>query len=354
MKAVDSVIELAAVLTDPNAVVVDLRPLDTSEATPDAFQAVVGALSAPWDRENSTMPTAGLPVDKETPLILHCRSGGRAGAAAAFLIDSGYRSVFNAGGPAGPPEQWAQLQAARGGHAHNLRGFRQLFDGPEGGGSSTYTYLLWDHSTKEALLIDPVLEQVERDTQAVAELGLTLVCAVNTHCHADHVTSTGALKSQVAGFRSYISKASGAMADVLLEPGEDLRWAGGSRSLRVLATPGHTDGCISLLDEAIGAVFTGDALLIGGCGRTDFQQGSAATLYDSVHSQLFTLPPATMVLPAHDYQGRRFSTIAAERGGNPRLRKSKADFVQLMAGLDLAYPKKLDVAVPANLKCGGL
>jgi len=240
-------------------------------------------------------------------------------------------------------------------HSHDQLGcFAQLFDGPAptGGGSSTYTYLLGDPATRECVLIDPVLEQVERDLKIIADLGLTLTLALNTHCHADHVTGTGEITRRRKGVVSLISKASGAKAGRLLESGETVAWANGRRALKVLATPGHTEGCVSYLDESIGAVFTGDALLIGGCGRTDFQQGSASKLYESVHTKLFTLPGSTLVLPAHDYKGRCYSTIATEKATNPRLTKDKRAFEQLMQELGLPYPKKLDVSLPANLVCG--
>ena len=355
---VSSAAKVASALARADAVVVDLRVLEVSEATgaTASFDAIVGAVSAPWDKAKASMPLGALPADKTAPLVLYCRSGNRATAAARFLFEKGFTNLTNAGGPAGPAEQWALLCTSRGVHSHDLKkGLLQLFDGPapKGGGSSTFTYLLWDAPTKEALLIDPVLEQVDRDLAEAARLGVNLVGAINTHCHADHITSTGVLKKRLGGgFRSHISKASGAAADVKLSPGEAFTWAGGTRCLKVLATPGHTNGCISLHDAELGAVFTGDALLIGGCGRTDFQEGSAAQLYDSVHQQLFTLPASTMVLPAHDYKGRCFSTVAAERAGNPRLTKSRHEFVELMANLNLPYPKKIDASLPANLKCG--
>uniref|UniRef100_A0A7S3TRI1 Metallo-beta-lactamase domain-containing protein n=1 Tax=Emiliania huxleyi TaxID=2903 RepID=A0A7S3TRI1_EMIHU len=182
--------------------------------------------------------------------------------------------------------------------------FLQLFDGdaPDGGGSSTYTYILADGGA--AVIIDPVLEQVDRDLAALSASGLTLTLAVNTHCHADHITGTGELKRRLPGLRSAIARAAGAKADVLLEAGEEIGF--GQRRLRVLETPGHTDGCLSFYDPSLGAVFTGDALLIGGCGRTDFQGGSSERLYRSVHEQLFTLPDETTVYPAH---GSRRGTL---------------------------------------------
>jgi sulfur dioxygenase len=229
-------------------------------------------------------------------------------------------------------------------------GFQQLFD-PE---SSTYTYLLWDTATKDALLVDPVDTQVERDLQVATDLGLNLVYAVNTHAHADHITGTHRLKQRIPGgqFRSVIAADSGAAADVHLAAGDRIVF--GRRFLEARATPGHTDGCLSYVADDSSFVLTGDALLIQGCGRTDFQGGSAATLYDSVHSQLFTLPPDTVVYPAHDYMGRRSSTIGIEKETNPRLGKGKTkeEFIEIMAHLNLAYPKKMDVAVPTNMRCG--
>lgn len=232
----------------------------------------------------------------------------------------------------------------------------QLFDGPDGGGSSTFTYILADAASKEAVIIDPVLEQVERDVAELEKLGCKLVLALNTHCHADHITGTGRLKSMVPGLVTAISAASEAQADRKLAAGEAVAWGSG-QSLTVLSTPGHTAGCVSYHVACAqgaegGAVFTGDALLIGGCGRTDFQGGSSETLYDSVHGQLFSLPGATAVYPAHDYKGNLRSTIDFEKATNARLTKPKAEFVELMANLGLAYPKKIDAALPANLACG--
>mmetsp|Transcript_10141 Transcript_10141/g.37125 ORF Transcript_10141/g.37125 Transcript_10141/m.37125 type:complete len:315 (-) Transcript_10141:1633-2577(-) len=225
--------------------------------------------------------------------------------------------------------------------------FRQLFDTS---GSSTYTYLLACKETNEAVLIDPVLEMVDRDLAVLNDLGVRLIYAINTHCHADHVTGSGKLKREVEGLKSIISKASGAQADILIAPGDQIKF--GKRHLDVRATPGHTNGCVTYVLDDSSMCFTGDAVLIRGCGRTDFQEGSAATLYDSVHSQIFTLPDETLLYPAHDYKGRMVSTVGEEKNLNARLTKSKEEFINIMNNLNLAYPKRIDVAVPANLVCG--
>lgn len=223
--------------------------------------------------------------------------------------------------------------------------FRQLFDTS---GSSTYTYLLADGG--EAVLIDPVLEMVDRDLKLIDDLGLTLKYAVNTHCHADHITGSGAIKAKIPGVKSVIAAASGADADVKISAGDRVEF--GNVFLDVLATPGHTNGCLSYVCG--GMVFTGDALLIRGCGRTDFQEGSSATLFDSVRSQIFTLPDDTVVYPAHDYKGQMCSTVGEEKRLNPRLglAKSKEEFMDIMNNLGLDYPKRIDMALPANMKCG--
>jgi len=340
---------------DAGALIVELRAATPSEGIDGTFRTIKGAVSVLWDSKTETINLGALPKDKTAPLILVCRTGNRAGKAAAFLITSGYTRVFNGGGPLGPIGSWGVLITHCGELTYSFRGgLRQLFDGaaPSGGGSSTYTYILTDDATKEAIIIDPVLEQVERDVEAIREMGCTLVYALNTHCHADHITGTGRLKELAPHVRSCIARASGAKADILLDDMQKVSWAGGTRSLMVLATPGHTNGCVCYHETEAGLVFTGDTLLIGGCGRTDFQEGDAAKLYDSVHGRLFMLPAETLVLPAHDYQGRSFTTIGAQRATNPRLTKTKAQFVELMVDLRLRYPAKLDVAVPANLQCG--
>lgn len=227
-------------------------------------------------------------------------------------------------------------------------GLKQLFDDE----SSTYTYLLWDPSTKDAIVVDPVDIKADRDMKEVAELGLNLVYGVNTHAHADHITGTHLLRQQIPGFKSVIAESSGAKANVHIGHGDRIVF--GSRSVVARATPGHTNGCLSYVADDESFVLTGDAMLIQGCGRTDFQGGSAEKLYDSIHSQLFTLPADTVVYPAHDYKGRTSSTIGKEKETNPRLGagKTKEEFVEIMDNLNLDYPKKIDIAVPANLRCG--
>jgi len=231
---------------------------------------------------------------------------------------------------------------------------RQLFEKT----SSTYTYLLIDEESKECVLIDPVLECAERDAQLITELGLTCKFALNTHVHADHITGTGALKALLAPPpQSVISSASTAAADVLIQDYSVIAFGAGRRQIVALATPGHPPGSMSfsVFDaRAQTLAFTGDALLIRGCGRTDFQGGSAATLYDSVQSKLFSLPPGTTVYPAHNYAGLPCTTVREEKGLNPRLGagKTREEFVRIMDGLNLPRPARMDEAVPANLKCG--
>ncbi|XP_070822619.1 persulfide dioxygenase ETHE1, mitochondrial [Chaetodon trifascialis] len=224
--------------------------------------------------------------------------------------------------------------------------FRQLFESE----SSTYTYLLADTETRDAILIDPVLETIDRDLKLIRELELNLKVAVNTHCHADHITSTGLMKKRSVGLKSAISKFSGASADIFLSEGDKITF--GKHYLTVRETPGHTDGCVSLVSGDQRMVFTGDALLIRGCGRTDFQQGCAKKLYESVHQKIFTLPDHCLIYPAHDYLGQTVSTVGEERKFNPRLTKNLEEFVNIMNNLNLPKPKKIDISVPANLVCG--
>jgi len=224
--------------------------------------------------------------------------------------------------------------------------FRQLFD-PE---TSTYTYLLADEKTREAVLIDPVREQYKRDGSILDELDLALKYTIETHVHADHVTAGGLFRRH-RGSESVVSATGGAAcANHLVEDRQKIVFGG--LELEARATPGHTDGDMTYVLQGERMAFTGDALLIRGCGRTDFQQGDAGRLYDSVHGKIFSLPDDFKLYPAHDYKGRTVTTVREEKQHNPRLTKDKAAFVELMANLNLARPKKIDEAVPANLECG--
>jgi sulfur dioxygenase len=220
---------------------------------------------------------------------------------------------------------------------------RQLYDAA----SSTYTYLIGDVASGDAVIVDPVREQVERDLKLVAELGWRLRYVLETHVHADHITG-GGLIAQRTGARLAISARSGAPADLHFDHGDGVGF--GAQRLEVRATPGHTAGCCTFVLD--GVAFTGDALLIRGCGRTDFQGGDARTLYRSVHGHILSLPDTTRLYPGHDYQGRTVTTVAEERRHNPRLSLDEDAFVARMAGLGLPYPKKIDEAVPANLRNG--
>jgi glyoxylase-like metal-dependent hydrolase (beta-lactamase superfamily II) len=223
--------------------------------------------------------------------------------------------------------------------------FEQLFD-PE---SCTYTYLVADEETRRAVLIDPVAEQLERDLARLEAHGLTLAHSMETHLHADHVTS-GARLTERTGSRPVVHRASPVTCEALRVAQGDVVMVGALRFV-ALETPGHTPESLSyLLDDR---VFTGDALLIGTCGRTDFQGGDAGQLFDSVHAQLFTLPDDTLVFPAHDYKQKTSSTIGEERRANARLvGRTREQFIELMNGLGLPRPRKMDEALPANLSCG--
>jgi len=226
--------------------------------------------------------------------------------------------------------------------------FRQLFD-PQ---SSTYTYLLGCGKSRDAILIDPVFEQVRRDGALIDELGLKLLYTLETHVHADHVTGAWLLK-QRTGSRIAVATASTAQgADLYLKHGDKIAF--GTRQIEVRATPGHTHGCLSFVLDDESMAFTGDCLLIRGCGRTDFQEGEPHDMYRSVHLQLFTLPDFCTLYPAHDYRGLTSTSVAEEKRYNPRLggALSENDFVGYMENLNLPHPKKIDIAVPANLKCG--
>jgi len=225
----------------------------------------------------------------------------------------------------------------------------QLFDPA----SSTYTYILFDADTRDALLIDPVDDQLARDLAALREHGLKLVWTVETHAHADHITSAGLLAEHTGAKTAAPAGCGIGPASVQLQDGDTLRFGG--QVLTALHTPGHTAGSMSYVWATEGArhVFTGDTLLINGCGRTDFQSGSAEALYNSLTQVLFALPDDTTVWPGHDYQGRTHSTIGQEKAVNARVAgKTLAEFVATMAGLNLPMPQRIHEAVPANLVSG--
>ena len=224
--------------------------------------------------------------------------------------------------------------------------FHQLFERE----TSTYTYLLGDPDSKEAILIDPVFEMVDRDLKLIQELGLKLVYVLDTHVHADHVTASGVLKARTGAKVGISAAYEMGCTDVALEDGAELTF--GACRLKAFHTPGHTKGCMTY--QVGDRLFTGDALLIRGCGRTDFQEGCAERLYTSVHEKIFTHPDHFEVYPAHDYKGFTKSSLALERSFNPRLglNVSKEKFVEIMANLKLDPPKKIHEAVPANLVCG--
>jgi glyoxylase-like metal-dependent hydrolase (beta-lactamase superfamily II) len=224
--------------------------------------------------------------------------------------------------------------------------FRQLYEPL----SSTYTYLLGDEATGQAILIDPVISTMDRDLAEVYRLGLKLACTVDTHIHADHITAALEMKRAVGSKIAAPAYDRLPCTDVGIEEGRPLQVGG--LTLEPIHTPGHTDGHFAYLFND--RVFTGDALLIEGCGRTDFQNGDADALYQSVREKLFTLPDEVLVYPAHDYKERFVSSIAQEKRRNPRLGGDKTieEFRDIMANLNLPYPKFIDYAVPGNRQCG--
>lgn len=224
--------------------------------------------------------------------------------------------------------------------------FHQFFEHE----SSTYTYLLGCDNTHEAVLIDPVASEIEHYANLLAEKNLTLVYSLDTHVHADHVTAANQLR-QKFGCKTVLHRNSGVdCGDIFITDKSAIRI--GHILIEARYTPGHTNACTSYVVD--GMVFTGDALLIDGCGRTDFQEGNASTLYDSIHQQIFALPDETVVYPGHDYKGRLSSTVGQERLNNSRLGQGrpKQEFIKIMNNLKLPYPKKIDIALPANKACG--
>lgn len=224
--------------------------------------------------------------------------------------------------------------------------FRQLFEPV----SSTYTYLLGCEETGQAVLIDPVINSIDRDLQVIQQLALRLACTLDTHIHADHITAARHLKERVGSRIAAPAIDRLPCVDLPVEEGRPVQI--GSIALHGMHTPGHTDGHFAF--RTGDRLFSGDALLIDGCGRTDFQNGDAETLYRSVTQKLFSLGDEVLVYPAHDYTGRHVSSIAQEKARNPRLGSGRTleEFKQIMAGLNLPYPNFIDYAVPGNRQCG--
>ena len=223
--------------------------------------------------------------------------------------------------------------------------FRQLFDET----SSTYTYLLGDLTHHEAVLIDPVREHVALYLSLLEEQGLKLRSVLETHMHADHITAASLLRETTGAYAIVSVHAGAKCADIHLQGDEVLPF--GAETLAVLATPGHTPSCTSYVWRE--RLFSGDTLLIGGCGRTDFQGGDAGVLYDSITRKIWLLPGETLVYPGHDYHHRHVSSVAQERETNPRLMgKSRDEFITIMSNLNLPKPKLIDQTVPANQRCG--
>jgi glyoxylase-like metal-dependent hydrolase (beta-lactamase superfamily II) len=223
---------------------------------------------------------------------------------------------------------------------------RQLFDHD----TWTYTYLLWDEETKEAAIIDSVKENLDRDMKYIKDLALTLKYALETHVHADHITAAGLLRNEL-GIQTAVHADGGAKcADIQIQEGDTFTL--GTQVITALHTPGHTNGDVTYAIE--GALFTGDALLIRTCGRTDFQQGSTEALYHSITAKLFQYPDETTVYPGHDYNGFTTSTIGEEKALNACLGndKPKEEFTDIMDNMNLPKPKRIDVAVPGNIACG--
>jgi glyoxylase-like metal-dependent hydrolase (beta-lactamase superfamily II) len=231
-------------------------------------------------------------------------------------------------------------------HVPDNLGIRQLYDP----GSHTCSYLIWDRASREAAMIDPVLDHSRRDINLVYEHGLRLKYTLETHVHTDHVTGSHALREAFNSIVIVHENSSARCADVLVKDGDFIPL--GVHRVHFLYTPGHSNGDVCLLIP--GAVFTGDTLLVRSCGRTDYQSGDAGRLYDSITRCLFTLPDETIVYPGHDYDGQCSTSIGAEKRYNPRLGggRSREDFIAIMSSLKLDQPAQLYEAFPSNLRCG--
>jgi glyoxylase-like metal-dependent hydrolase (beta-lactamase superfamily II) len=223
---------------------------------------------------------------------------------------------------------------------------RQLFDP----GSSTFSYLVWDSDSREAALIDPVQEQAGRDADLVRQLGLILKYTLETHVHEDHITGSGYLRQVLNSIVIVHENSRTKCADVLVRDGDFIPL--GNQRINILFTPGHTDNHVCLTIP--GAIFTGDSLLIGSCGRTDYHSGDAGTQYDSITEKLFAFPDDTLIYPGHDYHGKTSSTIGEEKTHNPQIGAhiSRQAFIDAVSRIELDPPQRLFEALPANLHCG--
>lgn len=332
-----SSLKLLALIINNNAIILDVRSKEEFDSG-----HIFGARHIPVD-ELSHMPPE---LSEDKLIVTYCGKGsGRSQRATSILNENGKKSLWLEGGYLG----WSLVSTTVSSDINLDKEpmiFYQLFEDE----SSSYTYLLADPVTREAIIIDPVLETAQRDLMLISELNLELLYILETHVHADHITGSSEIKKRTNA-KSAVSKKAGVYcADIELTDNQEVKF--GSYTLKVLETPGHTIESLSFYCEAM--VFTGDSLMIRGTGRTDFQRGSASELYESIHKKIFTLPDETKIYPAHDYKGILSSSVALEKKFNPRVgeNKSKEEFVQIMKELKLADPKKIHEAIPANLACG--
>ena len=325
--------KLLALIKNNNVTILDVRGRDEYERG-----HLFGALNIPVDE----LALRHQEIQIGKVILTYCGKGaGRSEKAAKVLSDLGKTAVWLEGGYMG----WPFISKSSAVEEECMI-FHQLFERE----SSSYTYLLADTVTREAILIDPVLETVDRDLSLINELDLNLLYILETHIHADHITGSSEIKKRTNA-KSAVSKKSGVCcADVELVDGQEIKF--GRYSLKTIETPGHTNESLSFYCE--GMVFTGDSLMIRGTGRTDFQHGSAEDLFESIHKKIFSLPDETKIYPAHDYKGILSSTVGCEKKFNPRVGagKSKEEFVKIMKEMKLADPKKIHEAVPANMACG--
>lgn len=327
--------KLLALIKNDNVTILDIRGKDEFERG-----HIFGALHIPVDE----ILQRHHEIQEGKQIVTYCGKGaGRSENAAKILNENGKRAFWLEGGYQGWPFVSPKDLAIE-----DPLIFHQLFEKE----SSSYTYLLADPVTREAVIIDPVLETVQRDLRLIEELDLKLRYILETHIHADHITGSNEIKKRTDAKSAVSKKAGVCCADLELTENQELKF--GRYTLKVLETPGHTNESLSFYCQ--GMIFTGDSLMIRGTGRTDFQQGSAKDLYESIQKKIFVLPDDTRVYPAHDYKGILYSTVDLEKKFNPRVggNRSQDEFIQIMKDLKLDDPKRIHEAVPANLTCGAL